>query len=109
MNAPRFVCVALLVCACCCPQAQPARDPFVAADPPPAEDARGDAPERYVVHGILLLRGHALAALKTPAGEFRIVRAGDALGGAGDKVARITAAGVHVRTATGVRRLPDTF
>lgn len=108
MNVSRFVCVALLVCVYCVPQAQPARDPFVAAEAP-AEAPRGDAPEDYTVHGILLLRGHALAALKTPAGEFRIVGVGDVVGSAGDKVARITVAGVHVRTATGIQRLPDTF
>ena len=108
MNAPRFVCVALLACACSASQAQSARDPFV-ADEPTAEAAREHALERYTVHGIVLLRGHALAALKTPAGEFRIVGVGDKIGRAADKVVRITAAGVEVRTADGVRRLPDVF
>ena len=108
MNVTRFVCVALLACVCSAPQAQPARDPFV-ADEPSAEAAREHAPEYYTVHGIVLLRGHALAALKTPAGEFRIVGVGDTVGRAADKVVRITAAGVEVRTADGVRRLPDTF
>ena len=109
MNAPRFVCVALLVCACCFSQAQPARDPFVADQPPPADALRGYAVERYTVHGVLLLRGHALAALKTPGDEFHIVRVGDVVGRAGDKVARITAAGVDLRTATGAHRLPNAF
>ena len=110
MNAPRFVCIVLLACVCCISQAQPARDPFApATEPPPAANARADAPGHHVVHGILLLRGHALAALQTPAGAFRIVRVGDRLESAGAEVVRITAAGVHVRTATGVRRLPDTF
>ena len=114
MSALRPVCVALLACVCYSLYAQPARDPFAAAEPPPAklppaDGLRGHAVERYAVHGVLLLRGHALAALRAPGGEFHIVRVGDAVGRAGDKVARITAAGVHLRTAGGDYRLPNAF
>lgn len=102
--------VALLACACGgALQAQPARDPFAAAEAPPADALRGYAVGRYTVHGVLLLRGHALAALQTPGGEFHVVRVGDTIGRDGGEVARITEAGVHVRTAAGIRSLPVAF
>ncbi len=106
----RLVCVALLACACDDPlRAQPARDPFVADEPPPAAAPRGYALERYTVRGVLLLRGHALAALQTPDGEFHVVRVGDTIGRDRGEVARITEAGVDVRTAGGIRPLPAAF
>ncbi len=119
-NTARSVVVALLACACLASSAQPARDPFATADEA-AGSVRGYAVDDYTVHGILMMengsRGDpkntaqdtALAALRTPAGDFRVVRAGDFVGREGAEVARITAAGVYVRTASGEHRLPDVF
>ena len=123
-NTARCVVVALLACACLASSAQPARDPFATADEA-AGSVRGYAVDDYTVHGILMMengsRGGpkntaqdttqdtALAALRTPAGDFRVVRAGDFVGREGAEVARITAAGVYVRTASGEHRLPDVF
>jgi len=128
-NAARTVVAALLACVFLTSWAQSARDPF-AADDETAHSGplRGYAVDDYEVHGILIMqnaaqndpesapatspgtsRTGALAALRTPAGDFRVVRAGDTIGRDEAEVVKITADGVVVRTASGERRLPDVF
>jgi len=128
-NAARPVVAALLACVFLTSWAQPARDPFAASDETAHSDSlRGYAVDDYEVHGILIMqnappgglqsasgasratsRNGALAALRTPAGDFRVVRAGDTIGRDEAEVVKITADGVVVRTASGERRLPDVF
>jgi len=132
-NTARPVVAALLACVFLTSWAQPARDPFAAGDETAHSDPlRGYAVDDYEVHGILLMqsapqnaprrgaqsapgtapgtsRTGALAALRTPAGDFRVVRAGDTIGRDQAEVVKITADGVYVRTASGERRLPNVF
>ena len=129
INTVRPVVAALLTCVFLTAWAQPARDPFAADDEAAGSGSlRGYAVDDYEVHGILIMqnapqrgpksapgtardtsRAGALAALRTPAGDFRVVRAGDSIGRDSVEVVRITADGVYVRTASGERRLPNVF
>lgn len=117
IKTARPVAAALLACVFLTSWAQPARDPFAAGDETAHSGSlRGYAVDDYEVHGILIMQNapqrapqSALAALRTPAGDFRVVRAGDTIGRDEVEVVKITADGVVVRTASGERRLPDVF
>lgn len=129
ISTARPVVAVLLACAFLTSWAQPARDPFAADDETAHSGSlRGYAVDDYEVHGILIMQNAprhapksapgpargtsgngALAALRTPAGDFRVVRAGDTIGRDAVEVVKITADGVYVRTASGERRLPNVF